>query len=290
MVPQFFFNSGQRKGIVALIFILLLLVGITCWQNQKTVQEESDRNSLTEQQVRKFIDSLKAASGKENRKDTIYPFNPNYITDYKGYTLGMSVEEIDRLLTYRKADKWINSAADFQRVTGVSDSLLARISPSFRFPDWVQQQSVNNRLQTNPVPAVSFDQKEDLNKATADDLLEIEGIEKELANRIVSYRKKIGGFMGDVQLRDVFGLKYDVRRSILNRYTVQAQPDIKPLNINEIGVAELTEIVYIDYELARKIVAYRQAQKRIQTLDELQHIEGFPTHRLEQIKLYLKAE
>ncbi|MDB2632080.1 hypothetical protein N9Y27_03770 [Flavobacteriaceae bacterium] len=68
-----------------------------------------------------------------------YPFNPNFITSYKGYELGMSLEEIERLHAFRAQNKWINSSQDFQKVTGISDSLLAAISPYFKFPKWVTQ-------------------------------------------------------------------------------------------------------------------------------------------------------
>ena len=40
------------------------------------------------------------------KKDTIYPFNPNFISDYKGYKLGMSIQEIDRLHQYRAQNKY----------------------------------------------------------------------------------------------------------------------------------------------------------------------------------------
>ncbi len=45
------------------------------------------------------VDSLRIAL--ELKAPKIFPFNPNYITDYKGYSLGMSNEEIDRLHQFR---------------------------------------------------------------------------------------------------------------------------------------------------------------------------------------------
>ena len=82
------------------------------------------------------MDSL-IAQQRQNSAPKIYPFNPNYITDYKGYTLGMSAEEINRLHAYRAKNKWVNSSKEFQRITKVSDSLLKQIAPYFKFPDWV---------------------------------------------------------------------------------------------------------------------------------------------------------
>ena len=56
----------------------------------------------------------------------------------------MSSEEIDRLLDYRKQNKWINSKEEFKKVTKVSDSLLDQISSYFKFPDWVANPKPRN--------------------------------------------------------------------------------------------------------------------------------------------------
>ena len=69
------------------------------------------------------------------KASTIYPFNPNYLSDQRGYFLGLSPLEIDRLHAYRTQGKWINSAEDFQRVTGVDSTWMdKRYSPYFKFP------------------------------------------------------------------------------------------------------------------------------------------------------------
>jgi hypothetical protein len=74
----------------------------------------------------------------------MYPFNPNFITDFKGYKLGLSVAEMNRLLAFRKTNKYVNSASEFQAVTKVSDALLQEISPYFKFPDWVNKSNSNS--------------------------------------------------------------------------------------------------------------------------------------------------
>ena len=57
----------------------------------------------------------------------------------------MSLTEIDRLLLFRRKNKFINSEREFQKITQVSDSLLAKIAPYFKFPDWVSK--VNQQKQ-----------------------------------------------------------------------------------------------------------------------------------------------
>ena len=85
---------------------------------------------MLDQALQAQIDSLKALP----KARTIYPFNPNYLSDQRGYFLGLRPLEIDRLHTYRAQGKWVNSAEDFQRVTGVDSTWIQHYSPYFKFP------------------------------------------------------------------------------------------------------------------------------------------------------------
>ena len=94
------------------------------WESESYELTTTEYNQITVFQSE--IDSL--ASLQHHKKYEIQPFNPNFITDYKGYVLGMSIEEIDRLHAFRKTNKYVNSAKEFQQVTQVSDSFLKYIS------------------------------------------------------------------------------------------------------------------------------------------------------------------
>ena len=129
------YSKSQRIGIIVLFVLIFICQGFYFFSNFKSVENNGDEK-VQWLSYQKEIDSLKIL--KSNYKPTIYPFNPNFITDFKGYKLGMSVTEIDRLLAFRKQNKFVNSAEEFQAVTKVSDSLLKAISPYFKFPDWVK--------------------------------------------------------------------------------------------------------------------------------------------------------
>jgi hypothetical protein len=99
----------------------------------------------------------------------IFPFNPNFITDFKGYTLGMNPAEIDRLHSYRAEGKWINSSEVFQKITNVSDSLLNVLTPYFKFPDWVASEA--SKVQQKKIRPKELINKRDLNEATLEESL-----------------------------------------------------------------------------------------------------------------------
>lgn len=289
---HFVFNPSQRNGIFLLLIIIFILLGILWFFPFQP--SEPLLSPQQEEETRHFqlkIDSMKLANKKENQPK-IYPFNPNFITDYKGYRLGMSTEEIDRLHAFRAQGKWINSKADFQKVTKVSDSLLKKISPYFKFPEWVTNRSVEgNRKYSSSKDkdekSLPFHLKKDLNTASAEDLKEINGIGDKLSQRIIRYRTKIGGFISDIQLKDIYGLDYEVEQRIKNQFAVKDTALVKKLNINTASLVELSEIPYFDYELARKIRDYRIVHEGIESFEELAKIEGFPAFQIERIKLYL---
>lgn len=243
------------------------------------------------------IDSLKMLKIKES-KPKIYPFNPNFLTDYKAYAIGLSVAEYDRLQAFRKQDKFANSALEFQQVTGISDSLLNQIQPFFKFPDWVHHKKENlsndykiGKYETQTKTNVkSKTPKTDLNTATKEQLMEVYGIGDKLSDRIITYRTKLQGFSSDSQLMEVWNLEKDVASNVLQRFTVLSKPNITQLNINTAEFKAVMKLPYMDYELTKKIFNFKNAAGKITSMEVIKKIEGFPVEKFDRICIYLKAE
>jgi len=277
-------HTRFRNGILVLsILIFLLVLGYYFYLNTKSGSDHFVE--LTEYQSQ--IDSLKQVLIAEKKSYKHQPFNPNFITDYKGYTLGLSTVELDRLYAYRKENKWVNSIADFKRVTKVSDSLLIRIAPLFKFPEWIQNPKKSTTYQKQRYPIKSFAQKEELNKITAIDLQEKIGVPDFIAERIISYKEELGGFVSDIQLKDVKGLYKKQHDKILSLYTVKSNTDIRKVNINKATVKELVEVPYFDFEMALEIKDFIEKNKGISSFEELGKIEGFYLEKIDRIALYL---
>ncbi|TYB76888.1 ComEA family DNA-binding protein [Bizionia myxarmorum] len=283
---HFTFTKKQRNGIFLLISFMVILQVAYYFYN-KSLTSEIETNFVNEAFQRE-IDSLKMVES-EKSKPKIFPFNPNYITDYKGYSLGMTNEEIDRLHAFRATDKWVNSAKEFQQVTGVSDSILALLSPYFKFPNWVTNPKTRTYAQTDyshkPKP---FAEKIDLNIATAAQLKRINGVGEKLSERIIVYRDKMGGlFIADVQLSEVYGLSPEVIARIQEQFTVKTPKSIKRINLNTATREELVTIQYIDYEVAHNIIEQRTLRDGFQSLNDLTKVKDFPVNKFEIIALYL---
>ncbi|MCK5814321.1 MAG: helix-hairpin-helix domain-containing protein [Flavobacteriaceae bacterium] len=289
---HFWYDKRQRNGI---FFLLLLIVGFQYIYfyydfSSNEILEEDNKAELTFFQNK--LDSLRLAK-IEGRKPKIYPFNPSFITDYKGAKLGMSNKEIDRLLAYRSKGNYINSIEHFQRVTKVSDSLLAVISPYFKFPDWLVEKKESKgakRKNINTTQAKSLIAIQDLNTATANELMKIKGIGPALSERIVKYRSSIQGFTVEDQIQEVYGLNPEIIDLILERFKILTTPIIEKLNVNTATFKEVLHLPYIDYELTKKIFQYRDEIAEFQSIEELKNIEGFPMDKFDRITVYLTAK
>lgn len=289
---HFTFNKRQRSEILLLLF---LIVSAMCvyWFVDFSEENTFDTSSSEIITIEKELDSLRLLKS-ENGKPKIYPFNPNFITDYRGYTLGMSNEEIDRLLKYRQEGKWINSASDFKNVTKVSDSLLEEISPYFKFPEWVTNPKQKNNFQNiqgdKGFIEKPFAQKIDLNQATEEQLQQVSGIGPALSKRIISYREKLNGFSNDSQLYGVYGLDEAVVKRTLNLFTVKSPKEIVKMNVNKVSASDIATIPGISFELAKNIWEFRRLREKITDLQELSKIDGISESKLQLIQLYLSVE
>ncbi len=281
----FIFSKSHRSGIVLLLILMVLVQLFYYFISNQIPATSEDTSWLLAQNE---IDSLK--QNRSFKKDTIYPFNPNFITDYKGYKLGMSVQEIDRLHQFRVQNKYVNSAVEFQKVTKVSSDLLQKISPYFKFPDWVTNKSATSYKKFQMYPSkekVAIIQK-DINAATKEDLIAVYGIGEKLAEKILIEKDKFGGFVSMEQFQFIWGISPEAIEDLQKRFFVKNTSSILKVAINELSIKELAKFPYFNYALAKEIVIYRSMNNGIKEISDLTKIKGMPNEKIKIIALYLE--
>jgi len=284
----FKFTATQRAGI---FLLLLIIIGIQIAYFLWDVKFEEDK-SMEKQQwlsLQSQIDTMKVE--KANYKPAIYPFNPNFITDFKGYKLGMSTAEIDRLLEFRKKNLYVNSAEEFQELTKVSDSLLATMSPYFKFPDWVKNKKQSKGFENYSNQAYAKKEKIqiiDINLASQEDLIKVYGIGPRLSERILKQKEALGGFISMDQMNDVWGLSPEVIEKLNEQFKVGVIPTVKKVKINDASAKELQLFPYFRYPLNKEIVTYRSMNNGIKNSEDLVKIKGFPVEKVKIIEKYLE--
>lgn len=288
------FTKGQQKGVMALFILIIVLQALYFVLMSKDLRTDEQQSAEEKEWIalQDKINELKAKKGTA-KETVIYPFNPNFISDYKGYTLGMSVEEIDRLHDFRKTGKFINSAQDFKNVTKVSDSLLAEISPYFKFPDWVNKQPVVGNTQnkkrdeqvTSPhVKSIVID----INDALEEDLDKAYGIGPAFAKKILRRRALLGGYVNMEQMEDFNEFSPEAKKELKKLFAITKPPQVNKVNINSASLNQLSYFPYFDKSIAKSIITYRSMKGKINNVEELLNINGFPVDKIQIIALYLE--
>lgn len=274
-------TSSQLKGIVILFAILIVLKGIVTFIQMN----DSTPNIINQAQTKElqaYVDSLYTI--KKQKKSIIKPFNPNFITDYRGEQLQMTLEQIDRLHKFRAQNKYVNSAVEFQNVTGVSDEWINTYSKYFQFPSWVNQQNSSQNYTEKTTAKIV---KKDINKATIEDFKNVRGIGDVLAQRILDERNRFQFFVSIDQLQFIYNISPETFRE-LKKHFYCTRPQISKLNVNKASVEDLAKIPYFTKSLARQVVILRSKQSEPLNEEDLKKINNFPVEKLQIIALYLE--
>lgn len=288
------FSKGHYFGIA----ILLLLIGLLQLFFYLIDNKISSDDFVLSQEEKKWllvqneIDSLKEVNQENAGK--IYPFNPNFISDYKGYKLGMTIAQIDKLHNLRKQNKYVNSNAEFQKLTGVSNDWMKQYAPYFKFPDWVTKKSAS-KFQTNfENKYQKFEKKEtkivvqDINTANQADLEKVYMIGEKLALKIISEREKFGGFANMEQIGFIWGISPEAIEDLNKKFQIKSAGNLKKIKINELSIKELQQFPYFNYTIAKNIVTYRSMNGEIKNIEDLTNVKQFPVEKLKIIAVYLE--
>jgi DNA uptake protein ComE-like DNA-binding protein len=288
------FSKGHYFGIAILICSIGLLQLFIYWfNNQKGTTSldltPEEKNWLLAQNE---IDSIKEVNQENSNK--IYPFNPNFISDYKGYKLGMTEAQIDKLHHFRAQNKYVNSNAEFQKLTGVSNEWMKQYAIYFKFPDWVTNKTSKNYQSKYENTYQKFDKKEfkivvqDLNKANQVELEKVYMIGEKLALKIISERERFGNFASMDQLGFIWGISPEAIADLNKKFQIKSSGNLKKININTSTIKELQQFPYFNYTIAKNIVTFRSMNGDFKSSEDLTNVKQFPLEKLKIIALYLE--
>lgn len=287
------FSKTHYLGIAILLFIIGALQFLIYWNTTSATDNvELSKEEKEWLSVQNEVDSLKVVT--EENKTKMYPFNPNFISDYKGYKMGMTNEQIDKLHQFRNQNKYVNSKAEFQQLTGVSNAWMKQYAPYFKFPDWVTNKTSykNQHNFENKYP--KYEKKEvkivvqDINTANQIELEKVYMIGEKMALKILAEKEKFGAFASMEQLGFIWGISPDAIEDLNKRFQVKSNVGMKKIKINELSIKELQQFPYFNYSIAKNIVTYRSMNGEIRQIEDLINIKQFPVEKLKIIAVYLE--
>lgn len=285
----FRFTKDQQKGIMALFLMILIVQAVYFTITSIDFTSEKEK-SVQEKEWLAYQDEINVLKAK-GLKDTIYPFNPNYITDYKGYLLGLTTKQIDLLHAYRKSGRYINTASDFQKVTKVHDTLLVKLSPYFKFGHVSTHKTIGAAKPNSIVADAKTEDNGtliDINEALEEDLVKVYGIGPYYAKAILKRRSVLGGFVSMDQMDDFTEFSTEAKAGLRKRFGITNIPEIDKINVNTASLLQLSRFPYFNRDIAKSIITERSMAGKLTKIDDLLKISAFPVDKEKIIALYLK--
>jgi len=130
----------------------------------------------------------------------------------------------------------------------------------------------------------------DIGIADSIELMKLKGIGPGFAHRISIYREKLGGFIKQDQLLEVWGLSDSLFQTLLPNICLKDPSNIRKINLNTADFNELRIHPYIGYQLAGIVLNYRKQHNGFKTIDELKKIPLVNDQLYSKLAAYLKVE
>lgn len=293
----FYYTKSERRGILLLLAIALLLLGI--WAVMEYLRPVEVSVTLSEsEEIDSFLANLeeqekirKSHTPKNEISAVLQPFDPNTADSVLLRQLGLPVYIVRNILKYRAKGGVFRSPESFSRIYGLKEEVYQKLKPYITIAPLVSVSHVRTdtfRQLKDTIPYIPKYEEGtivDLNKADTSILKRIPGIGSTLARMIVVYRQRLGGFYDVSQLQEVPHVRVE-----LNKWFVVTPAGLHKIQVNSASLDKLRSHPYMDFYKAKAIMEYRRKRGKIKGLSQLSMFEEFTEKDLKRLSPYLTFE
>lgn len=195
-----------------------------------------------------------AFENDREKDESLKPFNPNNLSKNGWKDLGFSEKQAQSILDYKNNYGPFEKKADIKRLYVVSEEMYQRLAPHMYF-DPPKQPTMQASLQV-------YEEEEiapiSINAAVDSQLMQLPNIGPVYAERIISYRKKIGGFVDIRQIESLY--ISDEAKQTLHDHTFIDVHKINKININSANKETIKNIPESSWEIVALILKARDEE------------------------------
>jgi competence protein ComEA len=185
-------------------------------------------------------------TNKEEADFVMKPFDPNGLPKEIWMEMGLSEKQAQVIKNYESKGGKFKTKEDVKKQFVITDEFYRKIEPYILFAE------INDEVNSEHA-ALSLD----INHANKEDFMLINGIKDYLAEDIIKYRSRLGGFTTMEQLKEIKYLSQKVYDNLIPHCFITSY-SVKKIHINLAEWKELAPHPYIGGDVATKIVDYRK--------------------------------
>lgn len=237
---------------------------------------------------------FKNSSRKDNRNQPVgelFYFDPNSLPIAGWVKLGISERTAASIQKYTSKGGRFYRAEDIGKIWGLHPDQVERLLPFVRIekpPGKVYEPRDNRRpYQKQEWQARTF-APVDVNLADTAAFIVLPGIGSRLAQRIINFRTRLGGFYEIGQIGETYALP-DSTFGKIKKYLILGSTAVKQLNINTATKDALKAHPYIRYNYANAIVEYREQHGKFESVSDLKRISIVTDEFFNKVLPYLNT-
>ena len=214
-------------------------------------------------------------------KAEVFYFDPNTASVNQWQRLGIRDKTIETIQKYLSKGGHFYKPEDISKIWGLRPGDVQRLLPYVRIENTQKQYAKENNNNSdkptyNNYPDSYRDKKNlaqtiDINTADTTAYISLPGIGSKLAQRIIAFRDKLGGFYSVDQIKETYGLQDSVFKKIKPKL-VLTNVTVKQININTASLDELKIHPYIRYYLANAFIQYRTQHGNFSSVNDIKKI------------------
>jgi competence protein ComEA len=267
----FTFTSAERRGIIILLAIIILIITLR-FILPSFLRQSARQKSTFDTEVRQWLKTV--AANDPIQEDlhrhmnaqavplVLSDFNPNIISADEIKNLGVTNVARKAWINYRARGGKFCTKEDLKKIYGLDSITYKRLEPYI---------IIDTFSGVKPLKTTAFSANHllvELNSATPAEFEYLRGIGPVFAQRICKYRSLLGGFASIGQLTEVYGMTDSVVKVNEKMLTLD-KSRIRKININKADFPALSRHPYISAYEAKAIIHYRETKGSIDSLNEL---------------------
>lgn len=307
----FTFTKKERTGTIVLLVLILLFSLLPLFYplfikdkpgdttsfkkeiaalkiKQQDTAAQYAKNNFDEDNYQNYYQPSEKNYSKTFKGELFY-FDPNTATVADWQRLGIREKTIATIQNYLNKGGHFYKPEDIGKIWGLHKDEIERLLPYIKIvpkENNYPQKTYEAKTYDNPkfTPSVI-----DVNSADTTAFIALPGIGSKLAQRIINFRDKLGGFYKAEQVAETFGLPDSTFQKIKARLTIN-NTTIKQFNINTATVDEMKSHPYIRYNLANAFVQYRIQHGNYAAVTDIKKIMLVTEEMFNKIAPYISTQ
>ncbi len=311
LTTYFNFSRKERKGVLILLIVIVVLIIVPFLFPFFIKKKTHDFKEFEKEMA--LLKSIETTPGKYYKRDSLdnyatdydlpkehnyatavhketFYFDPNTLSEEGWRRLGIKDKTIATIKKYISKGGKFYKAEDLKKIWGIRPADAQRLMP------FVKIEQLATASYTPPAytpaerkPFIRNEVVIDINQADTSDFISLPGIGSKLAQRIINFRTKLGGFYSVNQVKETFGLP-DSTFNKIQRQLAYHDFSIQKINVNTASIDVLKAHPYIRYNLANAIIQYRNQHGAFSSVADIKKIVLVNDCVYSKVQPYLVAE